>query len=292
MRKSKVGGAYISRGIKNTMGWSRAPLFILAMIALFGLVAPVNSFAIHNSEDITWKLVVISSYPACSNYHYQMKMKYNDVTEKYFDLYKQENTNYKPDGMTEEEYASEFEAPDDLDLLIIVFDRNKGRAELHPHQIGGLYSHVGQEWTHNHTIIICDCSNFNYSDPTWILSHELSHFILYYLGHDLSVVEEQIHKWDAKYDYCVEKFHDESCQAVKTRIQGDSQRYTVMTPYEPAIGQNLIDSTLNESIFDYAFKTDMMAEITGWWVEGKIADEDYVKSLKILTGVTDFEMLI
>jgi len=292
MKSSHLGGSYMSRGVKYPMGWTRATFCILGFVAVFGLFTPIDSFAIHKSDSITWQLVVISSYPACSGYHYQMTVKYNDVTEKYFELYQQENTNYKPVCMTEEKFATEFESPDDIDLLILVYDRNKGRDELHSNQIGGIYSHIGKEWTHNHTIILCDCSNFNYSDPTWILSHELSHFVLYYLGYDLSVTEKQIHDWDAKYDYCVEVANDVSCNDAKTRITGISQRYTVMTPFPSAIGQKLVDAEPTKVIFDNAFKTDMIAEITGWWVEGKILDEDYVKSLKILTGVSDFEKRI
>jgi len=231
---------------------------------------------------------MISSYPACSNYHYQMTEKYADITERYLELYQAPNTGYKPTCMIEEKYLTEYEAPDDLDLLILVYDRNKGRAELHSYEIGGIYSHIGKEWTHNHTIILCDCSNFKYSDPTWILSHELSHFILYYLGYDLSVIEKQIHEWDARYDYCTEVEYDKSCNEVKTRMSGDLHDYTVMKPYESAIGQSLFVSEKAESILDVSFKTDMIAEVTSWWLEGKILDEDYAKSLEILSGMTDY----
>ena len=275
------------RSDSNLKWW----ITLVTLIAVLGLFAPTNVFAIHNSDDITWQLIMISSYPACSGYHYQMTARYSDVTEKYFALYQIPNSSHKPDCMTEQKYADEYEAPDDLDLLILVYDRNKGRADLHPHQIGGIYSHLGKEWTHNHTIIICDCSNFNYSDPVWILSHELSHFILYFLGYDLSVVEEQIHKLDYKYDYCVEVKYDESCNAVKAKVRTDvySYSWTVMLPYEPAIGQNIFESDTKESILDSTFKTDMMMEVTKWWLEGKILDKDYLQSLEILTGVTDFE---
>jgi len=262
---------------------------VIASILILGLFIPTNSFAIHNSEDIIWQLVMISSYPACSGYHYQMMQKYDDITERYLELYQTPNTKYKPTCLIEEKYLTEYQAPDDLDLLILVYDRNKGRAELHPYEIGGIYSHIGKEWTHNHTIIFCDCSNFKYSDPVWILSHELSHFILYYLGYDLSVVEKQIHEWDARYDYCAEVEHDESCYEVKTRMEGYRHDFSVMKPYEPAVGQSLFVSEKAESILDVSFKKDMITEITSWWLEGKITDEDYLTSLKILTGMTEFE---
>ncbi len=281
--------SYMFQSHRDNMGIRVAIILSISVIAALGLFVPTNSFAIHNSEEMTWQLVMISSYPACSGYHYQMMEKYDDITERYLELYQTPNTSYKPTCMIEEKYLTQYQAPDDLDLLILVYDRNKGRAELHPYEIGGIYSHIGKEWTHNHTIIFCDCSNFKYSDPPWILSHELSHFILYYLGYDLSIVENQIHQLDEKYDYCAEVAHDESCYAVKTRMKGFRHDYSVMKPYEPAVGQSLFLSEKAESILDISFKKDMIAEITSWWLEGKITDEDYLKSLEILSGMTDFE---
>ncbi len=281
--------SYMFHSYRDNMGIWRAIILSISVIAALGLFVPTNSFAIHNSEEMTWQLVMISSYPACSGYHYQMMEKYDDITERYLELYQTPNTSYKPTCMIEEKYLTQYQAPDDLDLLILVYDRNKGRAELHPYEIGGIYSHIGKEWTHNHTIIFCDCSNFKYSDPPWILSHELSHFILYYLGYDLSIVENQIHQLDEKYDYCAEVAHDESCYAVKTRMKGLRHDYSVMKPHEPAVGQSLFLSEKAESILDISFKKDMIAEITSWWLEGKITDEDYLKSLEILSGMTDFE---
>ena len=260
---------------------------LVTLIAVLGLFAPTNVFAIHDSEDITWQLIMVSSYPACSNYHYQMMNKYTDITERYLDLYQAPNTNYKPTCVIEEKLAG-YLAPDDLDLLIVVYDRNKGRAELHPLEVGGIYSHIGKEWTHNHTIILCDCSNFKYSDPVWILSHELSHFILYYMGYDLAIVEKVIHELDEKFDFCTEIKHDESCYAVKTRMKGELHDYTVMKPYEDTEKMWLLKwGKQAKSILEEPFKKDMIAEVTSWWLEGKIVDKDYLKTLEILTGQSE-----
>jgi len=292
MKNYTLSKIFITHSQRKNMSSGRTIILSISIIAVLGLFIPLNSSAIHDSKDITWQLVMISSYPACSGYHYQMMVKYNEITEKYLELYQAPNISYKPTCMTQYDYDSEYSAPDELDLLILVYDRNKGRADLHSYEIGGIYSHIGKEWTHNHTIIFCDCSNFNYSDPPWILSHELSHFILYYLGYDLPVVEEQIHELDLKYDYCVERKYDTSCNEVKSNIRGYSQNYVVMKPYEPAVGKSLFTSERDESILDVSFKKDMVAETTTWWLEGKITDEDYLKSLKILSGRSDFEMRV
>jgi len=270
------------------MGYRSIGVVTTLVLVLFLGGNVENAFPIHNSEEIIWQLVLVSSYPACSNYHYQIMNKYDEITEKYLDLYQLENYQYKPTCMTELKYA-EYESPDDLDLLIVVYDRNKGRAQLHPHDLGGFYSHLGDEWTHNHTIIFCDCSNFNYSDPVWILSHELSHFILNYLDFDLAVAEEQIHTLDKKYDYCVEEVYDGSCSSVKTTIKGSSSDWVVMKPYQPAIGKKIITNSTDPTFFNSQFKREMFAEITSWWLEGDISDEKYAKSLELLTGETNIK---
>jgi len=280
---------YILRSVRRSVGNWKVLIITVSMIAVLGLLVPTNSFAIHNSENVTWQLVMVSSYPACSNYHYQMMNKYSDIAGRYLDLYQTPNTSYKPTCVIEEKLAG-YLAPDDLDLLIIVYDRNKGRAELHSYEVGGIYSHIGKEWTHNHTIVFCDCSNFKYSDPVWILSHELSHFTLYYMGFDLAIVEREIHQLDEKFDYCTEIKHDESCYAVKTKMEGESQWYTVMKPYEDAVTKSWLLKWGKQAkpILENSFKKDMIAEVTSWWLEGKIVDKDYLKTLEILTGQTDY----
>jgi len=153
------------------------------------LTAPLlinDSFATHLSKELKWQLVMISSEPACSNYLYQMTNKYHDLSKQYLDLYQIENI------VPEQKYLSEYESPHDLDLIILVYDKNLGERELHSNKMGGLFSHSGIDRTHNHVVIICDCANFYYSNPEWILSHELSHFILYYKDYDMSVIEDLI----------------------------------------------------------------------------------------------------
>lgn len=259
-------------------------IFPIIIALILVSTSAVPSYAVHQSDKLTWQLVMISSYPACSNYHYQMTERYNEITQSYFGLYQLENTNFKPICMTEKKYNTEFEPSADLDLLIIVYDRNKGRAELHTNDIGGFYSHIGREWTHNHTIVFCDCPNFKFSDPNWILTHELSHFILYYLGFDSKIVEDHVHDLDAKYDYCVEEEYDEAkCLPVKTRMDTDSHGWTVMAPYADAIGKKIFSNEIDTDIVIPQYKIAMQAEITQWWLDGRITDEHFAKSLEILT---------
>ena len=244
---------------------------------------PQSAFSLHKTDDVSWQLVMISSLSGCSNYHFQMVKKYTEITEKYLELYDVPNSYHESLCLTEKVFEESYNKPDDIDLLVMVYDKNKGQVELYQNDIGGFYSHRGDDWTRNHIIVICDCPNFDFSDPVWVLSHELSHFILNYKGFDLDVVEEQIHKWDEKYDFCTEFNYDESCLEQRTTIKTDYYAYDwiVMTPYEPAIQVPIFPLGNNSSILDTSFKIKMMAKVTEWWVEGKIKDSDYVSTMMI-----------
>lgn len=268
------------------------------IIVFFGIlltgvfaVFPSQSFG-YLPEEATWQLIVISSEPVCTGTHYYMVEKYNEITQEYLDLYKLFHGSYQPECFTEDEFIEEYEKPFDLDLLILVFDKEKGMAELHTHNTGGVYIHQGNDLTTNHNIIICDCPNFKYSDPVWILSHELSHFVLNYLGFDLDVVDKEIHGIDYKFDRCVEGEYDSLCSTIKTRVETYRAFWTVMIPYEPAIGKDPPKPVVQQITLDSPYQTAMIKEITNWWVEGEISDENYIKSLKILSGKADKKNVI
>jgi len=257
-------------------------IVMLTSILLLGSTSPMinDAFASHLSENIKWQLVLLAQEPACSNYHLQMMNKYDELTEKYFELYQFENSKYESLCFTLSEYSEEYSSPQDLDLIIIVLDRDLGQEELHLLKMGGLYTHTGSDKLQNHAIILCDCSNFYYSDPVWILTHELSHFVLFYLNYEMSVIEDLIHSFDEKYDQCRENSNS-GCESISTKLRVDSMAYSfaVMPIYEPAVGAN---KQLNMEI-----PPNLLAlgkEITKWWASGKINDGDFANVVGFLKG--------
>ena len=262
-------------------------------MVLIGLVflSPSQSMGVIQ-EDVTWQLVVISSEPACSGYHHYMVQKYNDISQEFLNLYKIDHGNYQPECYTDVEFAKEYQKPSDLDLLILIFDKDKGMADLHVHNTGGVYIHQGNDLNRNHTVIVCDCPNFKYSDSVWILSHELSHFVLNYLGFDLDIVEDEIHGLDYKFDSCVEGSYDNLCTTIKTKVSTDRSNWTVMKPYQPAIGMAPPQPLIETVSLDSQFQTKMIMEITNWWIDNEISDENYINSLKILSGNESNEEII
>ena len=271
--------------------WNSSSVLILGILVCLTILSPGQSLASHQSE-VAWQLIVISSEPACSGYHHYMVQKYNEITEKYLDLYGLENSQYEPECYTEISFAEEYEKPSDLDLLILVYDRDKGRVELHAHNTGGLYIHQGNDLSTNHTVIICDCPNFKYSDPVWILSHELSHFVLNYLGFDLDIVEKEIHGLDYKFDSCVEGAYDNLCSSIKTTIDTQRSDWVVMIPYAPAIGKDPPLPLVEKVSLESPIQTTMIIEITNWWLDGEISDENYINSLNILSGKSSDDKII
>jgi len=255
------------------INYSLVFLFTATLMILTAPLAVTAGTVSILSDELKWQMVFISSAPACSNYHYQMMQTYYDVVVEYLKLYQVENDSYDPLCITEKKYYSEYESPDDLALIIIVYDDDLGQKELHANKMGGLYTHSGIDRTQNHAIIICDCSNFYYSSPVWILSHELSHFVLYYNDLEMSVIEDMIHANDVKYDQCLEDSTVCKSNAIKMQAGPGGYLYSVMPIYESAIGTNAekLTTTDNSSLI----LSDVSKILTKWWTSDIISDEHY-----------------
>jgi len=257
-------------------------LFILGVIAVLvtGTFAVSDSFASHFSEDTKWQLVYVTDRPTCDNYDYQSTIKYDEITEEYFELYQFENTKYDPLCINENRYDAMYDMPDDLDLIVLVYSNNLGEIELHSEKMGGLFVHSGSDKKFNNAIIICDCSNFNYSDPVWILTHELSHFVLYFLEFDISVIEDLVHQYDDRYDEC-RNGYDDSCASIFTKLHVKNAAYSfsVMPVYPDAVG---ISEIKNNNVEISKPLAELGKVVTKWWTAGKISEGDYSNALGLL----------
>jgi len=261
---------------------SKLPVIVLFTATLMLLTAPFSineAFANHLSEELKWQLVYISSQPACSNYHFQMTNTFNDISLKYMDLYQIEHSSYDPLCIPEKKYYSDYQSPNDLDLIILVYDRNLGEKELHENKMGGLYTHSGLDRTQNHAVIICDCANFYFSTPPWILTHELSHFILYYKNFEMSVIEDAIHVNDLKYDQCLQDYTSD-CKSSSLKLDAGHSlySYSVMPVYEPAVGVTNANEEKRATNLGPVV-SDLSKIITKWWAVGKITDGDYANAI-------------
>jgi len=250
-------------------------MLVTALLFVTVLFTPTDVYATHLSQDMKWQLVYISHNSACSNYDIQMTRTFSEITSGYMELYQLENSQYESFCVNQYEY-SDYIAPFDLDLIILVYDKDIGRSELNSLNIGGLYYHTGADTLQKHAIIVCDCPTFNFSSPIWILTHELSHFVLTYGNYDMTTIEDMVHTNDAAYDKCIASKSSCGSIVMKIRSQTSAYSYSVMPVYEPAIGIPILDSLEDELPVQVVELTKV---ITKWWTQEKISDGDYFNAV-------------
>ena len=89
---------------------------------------------------------------------------------------------------------------EDTNLLILMYDEKLGQKILEPNNLDGVYIHTGNDRSKNHLVLMCHCSDYDTGYertlPSWILSHELSHFVLSYKGFSQDDIQERIHDID------------------------------------------------------------------------------------------------
>jgi len=250
-------------------------MLVTALLFVTVLFTPTDVYANHLSQDMKWQLVYISHNSACSNYDIQMTRVFSEITSAYLELYQLDNAQYEPFCVNQYEY-SDYNAQFDLDLIILVYDKDIGRHELNSLKIGGLYHHTGADTLQKHAIIVCDCPTFNFSSPIWILTHELSHFVLTYSNYDMTTIEDIVHINDAAYDKCIASHSSCASLVMKIRSETSAYSYSVMPVYEPAIGAPILDDSKKELPIQVV---ELSKVITKWWTQEKISDGDYFNAL-------------
>jgi len=137
--------------------------------------------------------------------------------------------------MTEEEYK-EYEPPNYTDLVIVIYNKNVGRDELHAKSIGGFFQARDIHSKDALRIVVCECPSFVYGDNVWVVSHELAHFALFYLGYPPSVWVDWVHNTQGQYyAYCPEgDTTDSRCDGLWQKYEGYSRNYKVMKVYPGA----------------------------------------------------------
>lgn len=284
-------GVNVENQIKNfTNNYYSKFKITLLFFALFSVFAiPLvssDAFANHLSEKMKWQLVFISSEPGCANYHYQMTNKFHDLAGAYLNEYGIENEAYSPKCIPQVKYSQNYEKPNDLDLFVLVYDKNLGEEILQSNDVGGFYKHFGSDRTTSHFIVFCDCPNFNFSDPAWILTHELSHFSLFYLGYETSIIEDLVHASDEAFDQCREDWQ-EGCNSIIQKLRATEYGYfqTVMPVYQPTIVGNNTDFQQQEVSEEMV---ELSKLITHWWASGQTIDnEGYAKAIQLLGSTHD-----
>lgn len=272
---SKLGD--LNSQIMEKSAFSLSLLVVITMI----FTSPLDSFA-EEDTSLSWQLLFIKQGNCGPEDN--LDELYSSLTSKYFELYQLENKMYDAFCISESEYNL-IEKPDDVNLTILVYDEVLGKELLQPNNLDGIYAHSGNNRSTNHLVILCHCSDYDtgYEStlPSWILSHEISHFVLSYKGFSQAAIEDNIHEIEEGYDNCVgTNFGNEFCDEFTVKIRPDSisRDFVMMVPFEPAVGNKLIKHIPDD--YDYSEVIDLQRELARMWVTNMIDDEAYSNALK------------
>lgn len=273
-RLQKINNFHIRRNFCLTFG-----LMAITMLMIQPLMLN-ESYALE--ESFEWQLLFIQE-SECNNAD-TLNEVYSSLTTKYFELYQLANTENEGYCMTESEY-NEYQVSADIDLLILIYDGKLGEKILQPNKVDGLYIHSGNDRLTNHLLIMCHCSDFDsgYDKilPSWILSHELSHFVLSYKGFPRSIIQNAIHEIEEEYDNCIgTNFQSQHCADFKLTLRPDntSKDFPVMKPYENAVGQKLVQYIPDE--LPDAKMIDLQRDLAKMWIKNEIDDSAYSNTLR------------
>jgi len=131
-------------------------------------------------------------------------------------------------------------------------------------------------------------------NPSWILSNSLSHFILFYKGYDEAVIEKIIQPDVPFYRNCFGTGQPSStCLVVRDSLRPpDAGRsFVIIPPFDGAVGNNLIQY-LEEEISESNVSKNLHKQITKWWLSGKLSDDDYIDSIKLVARIPSYSIEI
>lgn len=211
-------------------------LAVISVLFLLLIIVPLGKVSASSFKDtLTFQTIWVTGNKSCYYNDQQRMNEYNELIKLYLSKYGLDYWYYNPECMTEAEYAS-YQPPDYTDLLIVVYNKNIGRDILHARNMGGFFQWGDQVNKNVLRIETCECLSSKYNDPVWVLSHELSHFTLYYLGFPQEVFADWVHQVQyAYYAYCPDgDITDPRCNGLYTTIEGANRNYQVMAIYQDA----------------------------------------------------------
>ena len=238
-----------------------------------------------------WRLIFLNDEHRCLTQDKTTTSELTSLTLQYFREYEFDNKLVDSSCMSLEEYSNT-NVSDELSLLILVLDGTLGEKVLAKNGYEGMYSHLGDDKSIKHTIIIKTNSINDLYTATatpWLLSHELSHYVLSYKGYNGNAIEYLLHNDKVDYKDCIGKSTSyKQCTEVKTMIRPIDlgKDFFVMPVYEPVVGKTFV-KYLPEELLSSKISIELQREITKWWVSGMITDEAYSQSvLRIVNSPT------
>jgi len=260
------------------------------------VILPPQTDAKSVEDTFTFQLIWVTGNRSCYQSDHQFMAEYQDLTQTYLSAYGLDHFYFPAQCITLAEFE-DFQPPQYTDLLIVVYEKTTGRVILHDNFRGGYFQPYDTLHSSGLKIETCQCPSFNYNDPIWVLSHELSHFALYYLGFTPTIWVDWVHNIQNRYyQYCPDgDTTDNRCNGLYTKIHGISRVYKTMSIY-PTADQG----TPFQSKFSYVDSSSLQENSEGinpgkmadlsiptWiqnnvkmWSEGSLTNEYFVLAIK------------
>jgi len=248
-------------------------IFTVVLFAFSGLLFPFTSVEARSAKDtLTIHTVWVTGNNSCYHNDTQRMNEFQkEIILKYLTAYGLDLFYYNPTCMTEWEYNS-YEPPNYTDLVIVVYNKNIGRDVLHERNMGGFFQWNNMETKNALRIETCECPSFDYNDSIWVLSHELAHFALYYLGYDRDIFEGYVHAVQSRYyQYCPDgDTTNLRCDGLWQKFEGYSRDYKMMRVYPGATSVdppqakfvNYLGSKSNPTTLDDKFEFQKEKEVS------------------------------
>jgi len=264
--------------------------FPLLLILFFSIITNQVYAESFSENDVSWQLIFISDNPDCKIYEKNRINEIIDLTKQYFDLYKLDNQMIEPVCIFSLQYFDNL-ISNESDLKILVFDETVGNNVFVKFGYQGLYAHFGSDRLQNHVIMVVEPTKFSsayeFTEPSITLTHQISHFILSYYGHNLESIERLLHSYELEYDDCSNKIGNTLCSEIKSIIRSgvSAKTYSVVAPINDIINQNSM-KFYSDDLYSSIVVKELQRIITIWWIDGIISDELYLNSIKEIIDVT------
>lgn len=245
-------------------------------------------YAEYDKNNFTWNLTFLADKQKCNFLEETQTKEIENIVKKYFELYKIDNNLLEKNCVFSEQYSNLMDL-DKADLNILVFDEEIGKQMMMQYGYKGFYTHYGTDRMNHHVIMVSTHSQYDSSydntEFSWLLSHELSHFILSYKGHNVESIERMLHADKLQYDDCISNI-TEKCNTIKTTISSNvsGQKFNVMAPLKEVVNQNSM-SYFSDDLYSSNVVKKILHQITGWWINEIISDEDYLALLKQIVDI-------
>lgn len=236
---------------------------VLGLLVFFLLFPVEVGYSSSPKDSLTIQTIWVTGNKSCFSNDWQRLEEYQrDLILPYLNIYGLEPLTQPLECMSQSEYEL-FESPDYTDLLIVIYNKNIGRNILHSNNLGGYFLSEDIFSKNGLRIEVCECPTFEYGDPVWVLSHELSHFVLFYYGMPQEIWLDWVHIVESLYDEnCPEGYTiTPKCEGLWREYRGENRDFKVMEIYSEALGKTpprvKFVNYLNSNFFDIQTKTPL-----------------------------------